>query len=475
MAQLLLTTVETIIVADLGSVTFTHPTVDYILYDTDSYENPFTFEDLRDSGDLQSALDGGLIIVKDDTGAIVTNIRESLYQIQAELMNFNLDASGAVRVSNKSVLGSYVQDKDDLPDFLHRISDGTATQTYLEGVVTLETTGTEYAIAQSYKRHLYLAGFSQAIEITFNNFGNETNVTKRVGYFSSVNSAPYNSALDGFFLESDGTNEKLVIYKLGSLIASINRADWDDPLDGTGASGVNINFNNFTIAEFEFLYLGGSGLQLNFNVGGKLYPAHLYANSSTNSTTFIGSPVQPVRWELRSNGSDGQLGQICAGVSSGGSLQIVGYPRSASTAQGTFINANSSGVQYLISAIRLNNDNGVGFDITGSTLSLTNDPYTVRLVLNPSIAGSPTYNALGNSNFDFAVGDTSGSSTTIVTGGTALSTSYVSDRQRSGDLEANSLFQPGLDLNGNYDVVALTVEPHTTNLDVMGAINFKTL
>ena len=267
MAQLLLTTVNTVVVNDLGGVTFTHPTTDFILYDTDSYNNPFTFENLRDSGDLQGFLDSGDIIVKDDAGAIVTNIRESLYQIQSQLMNFNLDAAGAVRVANKSVLGSYVQDKDELPDFLDRISSGAATQTYSEGVVTMATSGTEYAICQSYKRHLYLAGFSQAIEITFNNFGNQANVTKRVGYFSSITTAPYATVFDGFFLESDGTNEKLVIYKNGTLIASINRSSWDDPLDGTGSSGVNIDFDNFTIAEFEFLYLGGSGLQLSFNVG----------------------------------------------------------------------------------------------------------------------------------------------------------------------------------------------------------------
>lgn len=385
------------------------------------------------------------------------------------------DAAGALKVANKSVLGTYVQDKGLLADFLHRVSSGTATQTWSGGVVTMSTSGTDYAVCQSYKRHLYLAGFSQGAELTFNNFGLQTNVTKRVGYFSSSTTAPYTATLDGFFLESDGSNHKLVIYKVGTLIASINRADWDDPMDGTGVSGISIDFDDFTIVDFQFLYLGGSGLQMSFNVGGVMYKSHLYENASINATTFIGSPVQPVRWEIRSNGAAGTLGQICAGVTTGGALKVVGYPRSVGTAIGTFINANSTGTQYLIASIRPNSSEAIGFDITGASIGTTNDPYVLRFILNPTIAGTPVYNALANSYFDFALGDTAGASSTTVTGGTVLATSYVSDQGRSGNLQANSLFQPGVDLNGNFQEIALACEPITTNLDIRGAINLKTL
>jgi len=388
---------------------------------------------------------------------------------------FNLDAAGSVRVSQKSVLGSYVQDKDELPDFYHRVNNGTATQVWSGEVVSMSS-GSGYAISQTYKRHLYLAGFSQSPEITFNNFGNQRDVIKRIGYFSSSTSAPYSSTLDGFFLESDGITHSLEIYKNGTSIATIDRDDWDDPMDGTGVSGVSIDFDNFTVVEWQFLYLGGTGLEMRFNVGGTLYLAHVYKNSSINASTFIGSPVQPIRFEIRNNGAAGTMGQICAGVSTGGALDIVGYPRSAGTDIGDYINANSTGTQYLIAAIRPNNVRSVGFDIEASTLGVTNDPFTLRFILNPTIAGSPTYNALGNSNFDYALGDAGGgASNTTVTGGTVLTTSHVSDRLRSGDLKANSLFQPGVDLDGNFDVIALVVEPETTNLDIKGAINFKTL
>ena len=110
-----------------------------------------------------------------------------------------LDAAGALPVSQKTVLGNYVQDKDNLPLLLHRI--GTGTQTYSAGVVDMAVTAGQYAVCQSYKRHLYLAGKSQLEEITFINFEPQVDVVKRVGYWSSSTVAPYSTNFDGFYIE----------------------------------------------------------------------------------------------------------------------------------------------------------------------------------------------------------------------------------------------------------------------------------
>jgi hypothetical protein len=386
-----------------------------------------------------------------------------------------LDASGALAVSQKSILGNYVQDKDNLPLLLDRVSSGTATQTWSNGVVSMSVGVGEYAICQSFKKHLYLAGKSQSAEITFNNFGLEANIVKRVGMFSSSTVAPYTASFDGFFLESDGTNIKLEIWKGGVSIASVNRDDWTDPLDGTGESGLSIDMDNFTVSMFDFLYLGGTALRLSFNVGGQVIHAHTIQNSSINATTFINSPVQPVRWEIRSTTGTGSLGQICAAVSTGGAVGVVGFPRAVDTAA-SFINANSTANTYLIAALRANTPHAVSHEVFGSTLATTNDPYIVRFILNPTIAGTPVFNAVTNSGFDVAIGDTSGNpSATTVTGGTILNAAFFSSQVRQGQLEANSLFQLGFDIAGNADVIALCVQPVSSNLDVRGAINFKTL
>lgn len=384
-----------------------------------------------------------------------------------------LDAAGGLPVSQKTILGNYVQDKDNLPLLLDR--QGTGSQVYNSGVVSMSVSSGQYAICQSFKRHLYLAGKAQSSEITFNNFAPEVDVTKRVGLFSSSTTAPYNTNLDGFYLESSGGVISLVIQKNGSTIANVPQSSWNgDKLDGSGPSGITINFNNFTVMELDYLYLGGTALRLRFNIGGVFYLAHTIQNSSINNSTFVGSPVQPVRWEIRSTGGAGSLGQICASVSTGGALDVAGFPRAFDTGT-TFINANTPGTTYMIAALRLNNSSAIGFGFLGTSLATTNDPYITRFILNPTFGTAPTWAALPNSGFDIATGETGNPSLTTVTGGTMLNTGFVSDQSRAGTLEANSLFQPGVSTNGNFDVLAYCAQPIGSNLDLRGGINFKTL
>lgn len=79
MAQIRLTTTGTlspVTIEDLGSVDFTHPTTNSILFDTAVYGNPFTTEELKDSGDLQAAIVAGQITISDDLGNNIPNIRD---------------------------------------------------------------------------------------------------------------------------------------------------------------------------------------------------------------------------------------------------------------------------------------------------------------------------------------------------------------------------------------------------------------
>ncbi len=384
----------------------------------------------------------------------------------------NLDAAGALMVANKSVLGNYVQNVDELPLLLHRINSGTATQSWANGVVTMNTSGTDYAICQSYKRHIYLGGKSQQMDITFSRMGIQADVIKRVGYFSSSTTAPYAANKDGFYLEMDGTTYNIVIAK-GGVLTTIPRASWDDPLDGTGVSGVNLDLNLFTEMTFKFLYLGGTSLEISFNAGGVVYIAHTYKNSSVTSNTFVNSPVQPVRWEMISTGGAGTFDQVCAAVSIGGVNDLVGYPRSIDLGS-SFVNADDTALNYLIAAVRLNALDEIAFEFMGECISTTNDSFIQRFILNPTIASPPTWNSLSSSGIEYALGDTVGTSSTTITGGTQLAGGY-GDSSSVASLTANSLFQLGADLDGNSDVIALCVQPISSNLDIRGTVNFKTL
>lgn len=150
-----------------------------------------------------------------------------------------------------------------------------------------------------------------------------------------------------------------------------------------------------------------------------------------------------------------------------------GFPTSAGTAIGSGILANATGVQYLIAALTPNDTRAKGFDFEGVALANTAVSYTLRFLLNPTIAGTPVYNQLDSTYFDYALGQTGASSTTTVTGGTVLGTVLVSDRIRSGNLimKGNDFLLDGS--IGSFDVLALVVEPEAIFLEAKGAINFK--
>ena len=76
MSQIRLTTTgtpTTVTIGDLGAVSFVHPTVNFVLYDTEVIP-AFTLEQVRDSFDLQAAADAGEITLDDELGNPITDI-----------------------------------------------------------------------------------------------------------------------------------------------------------------------------------------------------------------------------------------------------------------------------------------------------------------------------------------------------------------------------------------------------------------
>ncbi|MFM7856798.1 MAG: hypothetical protein ACKO96_33940, partial [Flammeovirgaceae bacterium] len=114
--------------------------------------------------------------------------------------NINHDAGGRIRVSQLTTLGDYKilgADKTFLIE-----SAGTGTGTYGSNKFNMSVTSGQWYVRQSKRYHPYFSGKSQFCEFTFDNFQPETNVNKKVGYFSSSAVSPFNSVYDGFWLES---------------------------------------------------------------------------------------------------------------------------------------------------------------------------------------------------------------------------------------------------------------------------------
>lgn len=386
----------------------------------------------------------------------------------------NIDAFGRARVSELTTQFDAKQIYDNLPLFIDTVSNGTGLSTHSTVEARSQLTTVllgDYVVSQTKQRFNYQSGKSQLIFMTCNNFESETNVTKRIGYFSSSSVSPYTASLDGLFIES-GANVSINIYKTGTLTEQTNQSSWNlDKLDGTGESGINIDWSKNIIFVVDFEWLGVGRVRWGIVVNGLITYFHESNHANVTSGIYMSSPNQPLRWEIRQTGAgSGTFNYICASVNSEGSINKLGKILSVNNGA-THINANNTSNTYILHAIRLNSTNlDTLVDVLSfNSLSATNDAYLWSVVLNPSVTGALSFTTVTTSSLQHAVGTTQ-----TITGGTVLDSGYVG--AQNGDSKSiDNAIRLGATIGGVSDVLTFCVRPLSANLDVYGSISWREL
>lgn len=389
----------------------------------------------------------------------------------------NIDAFGRARVSQVTTQFDAKQLHDNLPLFIDEetIGTGAAAHSTTEARSQLTTAATSDAvILQTKQRFNYQSGKSQLIFMTFNNFQAETNITKRIGYFSSSTTTPFTADLDGLFLESDG-NVSINIYKTGTLTEQTDQSSWNiDPLDGTGESGITVDWQDNQILIIDFEWLGVGRVRWGLVVDGLIYYFHESKFANTTQGVYMSSPNQPLRWELRQSGAgSGTFNVICSSVNSEGSLNKLGKILSDNLGT-THVNANSTSTKYALLGIRLQTakvDTLVDL-INYSILATTSDNQLIEVWLNPTVAGTFTYNSVTNSSVQVAKGASGGTNT--VTGGTLLYSRYIT-AQDATPVNLENAIRLGMAIDGTLDEIVITCNPLTSNSDVLASIDWREL
>jgi len=396
--------------------------------------------------------------------------------------NASFDQAGRVRVSLPITTGDYknVFGRETL--FFSDETNGTGSVGYnaTKKSHQLQTSADEdWSISQTFQGHPYFAGKSQKVEITCFDFDNEANIEKRMGYYSSNTTSPFNSDLDGFYLYSDGAEHYLRIVNNGAEILDIAQSDWDDPLDGTGDSGYTINWANFNVFEFNFLWLGGTGLRLSVLVGAQSFLVHNYIHTgSVNADKLIfSSPNQPVRFEVRQTGAgSGEFNPVCCVVASEGSTAISGRGNviSVNTGASDLVTV-SAGSNFALKGIRLK-DTAVKAVVDIAKVDVFsetgNDTYRWEIQLNPVLSGTPSWTDVDNSNLQEANGD---GTLAVTTAGLVLESGYAGNGSVSQSVEdARKL---GASIDGTRDELWMLVQPlqGSTNANMFGALTVEEL
>jgi hypothetical protein len=325
------------------------------------------------------------------------------------------------------------------------------------------TAGTR--VRQTYQRWPYQPGKSQFYAMTFANFDCSTGITKRVGAFDSNN---------GIFLQNAEGTVSVVIRSssTGSAVdTAIAQANWNvDPMDGSGPSGVTMDWTKAQILIIDFQWLGVGRVRFGFDVDGVLYYVHEFLHANSVTGVYMSTPNLPLRYELTNSGSGGAdtFDHICGSVGSEAGFNSKGVIHNYRT---TGVANLSSDTEYAIIGVRLKSthlDGRVELARVGMASSTANELGEWHLLLNPTIAGAYTFADVANT----SVQTFQGIAANTVSGGTRIAGGYFTSGTPIVGAFVNEL-SLGAKIDGTRDVLVLSCIPITNNVTVRGQINWR--
>lgn len=243
------------------------------------------------------------------------------------------DSFGRQRVSEPYTLFDSQLEYGLMPLYWESVTATGGTVTHLpnSSSARMRVTGTSgSSVVRQTKRYFrYQPGKSQKITSTFVLGAHATSVRRRVGYFDARN---------GLFLEQSGGQHYFVrrTYTSGVVVDNpVAQSDWNiDKMDGTGVSGVTLDFSKSQILLIDLEWLGVGSVRLGFVVNGAVYYCHQMNHANNINDVYMTTANLPVRYEIENTGAgDGNadLIQICSEVSSEGGIQERAQVFSAAT------------------------------------------------------------------------------------------------------------------------------------------------
>lgn len=396
--------------------------------------------------------------------------------------NSAMDAFGRLRVSQPSTLLDSKLLYDKQPFTYDEIVNGTATSTFSanDSCVIMRTAASGDYVIRSTRIHFnYQPG--KSLQALFTGMMHpETNITKRIGLFQSLTSAPYDVS-DGLYFESRDGNMYCMITKLSGTPYSMQvpQSAWNvDKLDGTGPSGVNVDFTKAQLFCVDYEWLGLGRVRYGVYNNGRPVYCHYVNHQSGLTAPYLTSPNQPVRYEIRQTGSgSGMMKQICnTVVTEGGGDEdgLNGMLVSATLSAGVSVSHTAftpvmavrftPGVHDLVAIIK-------NFEILNLDNGASASPMIYELRLNPIISPALNWNNLDTNWLQMGAG---GSSYTITSPGYKLVGGYAppSLTTPASSEISRSLARLGTTINGTPDVLVVCAKTlASANKDALVAMN----
>lgn len=388
-----------------------------------------------------------------------------------------VDSFGRQRVSNPEMIFNSKQLFDNQPLYWNDIEEtGSGTSsTYSSNTastilaVSASTAGKR--TRQTYMRFNYQPSKSQLIYITgvLKKSGGGSGIITRMGLFDDNN---------GIFLQRSNNTISLVVRSNVSGSPSdsnyATQANWNiDKMDGTGLSGLTLDFSKSQILTFDFEWLGVGCVRVGFVVDGNVFYCHQFNHANNITGVYMSTPNLPLRYQIENTGSGiaSSIECICCAVLSEGGKEDVATNLYVST--GTSSITGTKNQNNAILGIRLKSAYvGCTIDILDlSVLMSSSDIYEWKLILNPTVAGTFTYSDITNSALQRAIGD---GSTNVASGGTVVAGGYGSSKSEIVGDQLKNLLKLGSSISGTMDTLVLCIYPlGANNVTCFGSINYR--
>jgi len=386
----------------------------------------------------------------------------------------SIDAFGRWRVSEPTTLFDSKQLFDKDPIFWDEAitgSGGTSTHSpYTASTVMAVGTSAATVVRQTFERFNYQAGKSHLVLMTgvLDKSGGGTGITRRFGYFDANN---------GIFLEDAEGVISLVcrssVSGSPSDSSKVVQASWNmDPMDGSGPSGIIVDWSKSQILLIEMEWLGVGRVRVGLVIDGSIHYVHAFNHANVISGVYMSTPNLPLRWEITNDGAGAasSMEHICGSVMVEGGMERTGVLRTVSTA-GVHLDAAVADQLYMLLAIRLKPTH-IGASVvfkSAEVLNETDDFFEWEVILNPTIAGTPTWVDLTDSAVQYTLGATANT----VSGGYLIQSGWGSDSSVASGATFEMYRHLGNSLSGVSDVIALCVRSRALNADFNGSMTWQ--
>jgi len=323
-----------------------------------------------------------------------------------------LDAFSRLRVSTPQPLLEVMFTHDLVPLMVEANVATNATIAHsanlASAILTTSTDNASKAILTTRQAAPYAPGKSQLAIATFQFGAAVANVTRRVGYWDGS---------DGVFLAQSTAGVSLNIDTsiVGGSDQTAAQADFNlDPLDGTGPSGVEIDWTLAQILVIDLQFLGVGRVRCGFDIGGLVVWCHQFGNANSLAVQpYMRRASLPLRWEIvNTAASAGATFQAICGqvMSEGGVAEGIGHTFSVANVANIATSTNSATVlairpktEWPASSGRCPRATIIPGDISVSSVGAA---ILVEVFYNPTFSGGTWASADANSAVEFSVNST---------------------------------------------------------------------